>query len=104
MFPSDRTAIAEENRPFDRVAQLTHVPWPMIVDEPLQGVRGDSGGGAPHLRAQVLEEGLGHKRNVLMPLAERRDVYPEDVEAIIEVLPKRLVRYGGCQITVSRSD
>src|SRR5947209_18502818 len=53
--------------------------------------------GPPVLGGVVGEEALGQRLNVLAPLAQRRDVYADDVQAVEEVFaegatPDRVVR------------
>src|SRR5262249_22057202 len=86
MVSSDESPVTEEDGPLDRVAQLADVAGPRIGLQPFPGILRDPCHGAAHALAQLVEEGFGERQDVLSPLAERRNVDLEDVQAVVEVL------------------
>ena len=80
----EQPAGGQHRRALDRVPELAHVAGPAVVRQRGQRRRGDAHrmtqplGGLP---GEVGEQ----RRDVLRPLAERRNVEPDDVEPVVEV-------------------
>ena len=57
---------------FDHVAQLAHIARPVVVYQRLSQRLGDAMARSCHAVGELLEEMFGQQRNVLLPLAQRR--------------------------------
>src|SRR5258705_11321936 len=82
----DEATFAEDRGPLEHVAQLAHVPRPVVSEE--RGLRlfGQARGGKGQRTADVLQEGAGEMREVVLPLAQRRDPEPAHTQALVEAL------------------
>ncbi len=84
--------------------QLAHVARPVVHHEALEGIAGEPGQRPPVLRREAHQEGGRQGRDVAAPQAQRRQVDPEDVEAIEEVLAEAARRHLLPQVVVGRRD
>ena len=88
----------------DEVLQLADVAGPGVVHEHLHGLGRHLGVGPRVLRRVLPEEVLGEHRNLVAPLAQRRQVDRDDVEAEEEVVAELAVGARLRQILVGRGD
>src|SRR6476620_8442468 len=65
------------------VLELTHVTWPAVLLEDVEGLRRERHG-APPDRRKVLDQ----RAHVAAPLAERRDMNVDHAEPIQQVFPE----------------
>ena len=93
----------EHDHALDQIAQLSHVPRPRILGQPLHRVGGNAVELAVVLRRVVADETANEHGDVFGTLAQRREIDAQDVEAIKEIgaeasvvhqLADRLVRRG----------
>src|SRR2546426_2151354 len=82
----DEAAVAEDGRPLQRVAQLANVSRPGAGEQGLMGVTRDARRRPAHGRPNLLQESLGQGKDVLAPLAERRQRDLEDAKPVVKVL------------------
>ena len=59
---------------------------------------------APVAGRVALQEVLGEQRDVVAPVAQRRDRHGDDVQAVVEVLAEAPLAHGGPQILVGGGD
>src|SRR5581483_2508507 len=90
---------AEHHDALDGVLELADVARPVIVDEGAQGLGRDVDG-APVLRVELLEEEVDERRNLVTPLAQRRNADLDDVEPVIEVLAELVGTHGSLEIAI----
>src|SRR5207249_7322499 len=78
----------EHDHRFDEVAQLAHVAGPVGVHQDLERLRGDAVELAVVGGRELRDEAPHQERDVRPPLAQRRQIDVEDVEAVEEVVPE----------------
>src|SRR5437762_222353 len=78
-------SLSEDDGALDRVAELTDVPRPRIVEQDLLGLRRERDHVTRVLRAELLDERPGQRQDVFGALAERWKRDRKDVEAVEEV-------------------
>ena len=66
------------------------------------GLARDARGGAADGRSDLLKEGLGHRQDVLAPVAQRRQADLEDPQSVVEVLAELAAGEGRFEIAVGR--
>ena len=80
-------AVRQRERPLDQVLELADVARPVVALEHLHRVDRDLAQRATSIcSAVLLQEEVDQERDVLAPLAQRRQVDRDDVEAVVEVL------------------
>jgi hypothetical protein len=79
-------ALGDRDRALDRVLQLAHVAGPAVGVEQLQRLGRQRRRRAPLAPRQLGQEVRHQDRHVLAPLAQRRQVHGDDVDAEVEVL------------------
>ena len=84
------------------VSELTHVTWPPVLIEEIQGSRTQMYVWASEALACLAQKKRAQVRDFLAPVPQRRDMNANDVEAMIEVLaefpflhPLLQIRIGG---------
>src|SRR5438046_178305 len=100
---ADHGALGEQDRPLEHVLQLADVARPRVSGEGGQRVVLDPLDVLLQASVVLLPEMLHQQRNVVPPLAQRRQVDGDDVQPIVEVLaepsrrdlPSQVPR-GGC--------
>ena len=80
-----RVAVAQGDRPLHGVLELAHIAWPAVVQQDARDLGRERGRGPAEALGLVGEQTLGEQEHVLAPLAERRQIEAEHVEAIEEV-------------------
>ena len=75
----------EHHHALHEIAQLAHVPRPRILHEHLHRVRRDPVERPVVLRRELLDEPAHEERDVLAPLAQRRQINAEHVQPVVEV-------------------
>ncbi|OLB18888.1 MAG: hypothetical protein AUH12_01385 [Gemmatimonadetes bacterium 13_2_20CM_69_8] len=100
---ADRRSRCENREPLHQVRELAHVPRPAVRGEQLHGA-----GVEPHRSPQApglpRREMLHQRRNVLGPLAQRRDVHRQHVQPEQQVLAELSLLRGLAQVLVGRRD
>ncbi|MBP1637187.1 MAG: hypothetical protein H6Q10_3761 [Acidobacteria bacterium] len=100
----DRLGLPGHHQPLEHVLQLAHVPGPRVLEQGRQRLRGHRARRVRPLAAEVGEEVLDQRRDVLLALAQGRDVQVNDVQAVVEILPERPLRDHLGQVPVGRGD
>src|SRR5688572_28576070 len=86
----DRILLGEQHCPLEHVLELADVPRPLIAEQHVHRFRGEPRNGAPlHGAADGADELLGQRRDLALPLPERRDHQREAVEPIVEIAAER---------------
>ena len=67
-------------------------------------LRRDARTGLPDSRANFFEEEIGERGDVLLVLAQRRNIDGDDVEAVVEVLAEGAFFERGAQVAVGGGD
>ena len=70
----NRRVIAEQHGPFDRIAQFANIPRPIICQDSLHGSRGNIDDIHAHLLVVLADEETHQLRNILSPVAQRRQM------------------------------
>src|SRR5215831_5639087 len=99
---SDELLVATHHRPLDDVAQLTDVAGPRMVAEAHHGRLVDPLDLPSVLLVELCDEGLHEERDVLGPLAQRRERDGEHVDPIVQILPEGLVTHSLGGVAVGR--
>ena len=73
----------------DQVPELADVAGPGSLDQPLHRLGRDAAEGAVVRPGQLADEPADQQRDVLPPLAQRREVDVEHVEPVVQVVPER---------------
>ncbi len=97
-------AVAHEHRALDDVLQLAHVARPVVGREHVDGRRRDAADVLAMLGREALEEMIGKKQHVRLPLTKRRDEDREHVQPVEEVLAERAVRDRLFHVLVRRGN
>ena len=95
---------SEHDHPFDQVLQLTHVAGPVVVQELVRQLRADRRHRLVVLHGVLPQEVLGEDRNLLPPLAQRRQADRDDVQAEVQVLAELSRRDRRFEVAVGRGD
>ena len=86
------------------VLELADVARPVVPLQQLQRLARDAGHRLVHLLGVLREEVLGEQRDVLAPLAQRRQHDRDDVEAVVQVLAEPALGDGLGQVLVGGGD
>ena len=89
---ADLLVLDHDDEPLDDVHQLADVPRPWVVEEGLLGLRAHGLGLLAVFGRVEVQEMVDEERDVLRPLAERRDVHRDDVQLEEEVLAEACPR------------
>ena len=81
-------AAGERAGPFDGIFEFPHVARPVVAHHGAQGLVAQGELGAV-LAAEVVQKMRRQQRNVLAPVAERRQFDAEDVQPVIQIRPER---------------
>src|SRR4051812_3114551 len=87
MFRQNHFATGEQRCPFHRVAQFADVPRPRVMRHAI----GHGGGEASFAFGEFGDESTGERQNVLGSLAQRGDVYFDDVEPVEQILAEAAI-------------
>ena len=100
----DELAVGQDDRAFDDVAHLAHVARPVVLleDPHRRGI--DCRNGLVVALVELGEERLDQQREVVLALAQRRQLDGEDVEAVVEILAQLAVLHGVRGIDVGRGN
>src|SRR5262252_5587105 len=99
---SDELLVATHHRPLDDIAQLADVAGPRVVAEAHHGRLVDPLDLPSVLLVELGDEGLYEERDVLGPLAQRRERDGQHVDPVVQVLPEGLVAHGLGGVAVGR--
>jgi len=95
----DALVFGQNHQPFDEVLHLPDIARPIVAAQDGQGL-GGKGQFAGVFLGNLVEKMDQQARDVLLALAKRRRLQGEDVQAVIEVRPKRTLLGQGGQILV----
>ena len=101
---ADRARAGERDRALDDVFELAHVAGKIVAIERAQGVGRETEHVLAHLAREALDEALDQERDVVAPLAQRRQLEADDVEAVVQVLAELAARDVGFDVAVGRGD
>ena len=87
----ERGAGREDDGALEDVLQLADVARPRVRHQPAQGGRVDPVKPPGDPRRELVEEVLRQERDILRPLAERRELDREDAEPVVQVFAERLL-------------
>src|SRR5207249_21197 len=96
--------VAEDQSPFDHVAQLTHIPRPIPCLKRLQGVGIDGRDALLELAVERLAEVVGEERQVALDLAQGRQGHGGDGDAVVQIGSERTRFHLLLQVAVGRRD
>src|SRR5271165_2333938 len=104
MLGLNDSAVANDHRSLDGVAQLANVARPGVGVELIEHCFTHRADFAAMLFSHLSQQALHQRRDIFLMLAQRRHVDVEDVEAVIKVAAQLAARYGlvgnfigGCQ-------
>ena len=100
----NRVAFGHDVRAADGVLQFAHVARPMIFFQRLDDVGGDGFRLALLFARDFFQKIVHQQRNVVAPLAQRRNVNAHDVEPVKQILAELPRRHGGFQRLVRGGD
>src|SRR5216117_1782938 len=100
----ERPAAGEDHGALDEVRELADVPGPSVSTERVQRLARDDLDAVVHWTPEPLDEVADQGRNVLGPLAERRDMDREHVQAVVEVVAEALFFHHPNEVAVRRGD
>lgn len=89
---------------FQNVFELPDIPWELIVHQQLQHLVGNRRDILSLHRPQPGEEVVDQQRDILLSFRERRKLDLDDVQPIIEVVPKLPRGYKSIDIPMTGGD
>src|SRR5215467_551336 len=98
----DELLVAAHHRPLDDVAELADVAGPRVIAEAHQGRRVHPLDLPSVLLVELGDEGLHEERDVLGPLAQRRERDGQHIDPIVQILPEGLVTHSLGGVAVGR--
>ena len=96
----DRAAFGQHHRALHHVAQLADVAGPLVAAKPLPDAGVDLGRRRAHPVRREIGEPARERLDLRRPLAQRRDLDRDAVEAEVEIAPERALVDRGFQVTV----
>ena len=101
----DLRAVAQRGGALDDVLELAHVAGPVMFRQAGQrlGAEGKRRRVAP-IAGHLLGELPGKQRDVLFSILQRRQVYLDDAESEVQVLPELSCFHHGPQVPIGRRD
>lgn len=87
--------------PLQAILQLSYIPRPVISEQSFHGVVAQSPLVAPR-SGEPFEEIAGKQRNVLSPVAQRRNLQAQHIEPEIKIAAKSALRHGLLEIAIGR--
>ncbi len=94
----------QDQRPLDHVAQLPDVSGPAVGHQVGHDLGEDRGCRPPHGGGDLARESLHQQRDVLRPLAQRRQLHAHHVQTVEEILAEALVGDQGVDVAVGGRD
>src|SRR2546427_6537881 len=94
----------KNDRALDQILELANVPRPAVSRQRLHRLRRNRLDGPVHPARVVLDEMSHEQRDVFRPVAQRRQVDRENVEAIKQVRPKLLLVDERGEVAIRRCD
>ena len=94
----------ERHEPLERVLELAHVARPRVRGEPVHERVGHRERGEPEPLREAPQEVAREDRDVLGPLAQRRDAELHDVEPVVEILAEPARAHELLQVAVGRRE
>src|SRR6185312_13930666 len=82
----DQSFTGHDRRALENVAQLAYVSGPGVVLKTVEGRRMQARDPGAMLLVDGRENGFGNRRNVFLPVTQRRQENVKDVEAVVEIL------------------
>src|SRR6185503_18901082 len=93
-----------DHQPLHLVLELADVAGPVVAHHQLHRLLAEAPDGLADLVGVALEEMIGEDRDVLAPLAERRQPEREDLEPVVEILAEAAPGDLLLQVAVGRGD
>ena len=100
----DLRAGRQHHRALDDVLQLADVARPVVFLQQIQRLGGQLEVGLLVFLAVLLEEVLDQQRDVVLALAQRRQLHGDDVQPVVQVLAELAFVHHVAQIDVGRGD
>src|ERR1019366_2004154 len=94
----------DDDAALEDVAQLAHVARPRVREEERHGLRRHALDRLFELDGELLEEAVHERRNVLLPVAQRRESQRDDVQPVEEILTESPVGDGLQEVPVRGRD
>jgi hypothetical protein len=88
----------------DHILKLQDVAWPVIAQENVACAGRDALNIPVALAGDLSHEVIDKEGNILAPLAKRREMNLDNVEAIVQILSELPVLHGLPQVRVRRSE
>ena len=101
---ADDVVAGQDRRPLDDVFQLAHIARPVVIDQRAHRALGNLGDLLAELGADRLEEVIGQRRDVVLALAQRRDMDREDIDSVKEVVAETAVGDHALEVLIGRGD
>ena len=95
---ADARPVREHDGALDDVLELAHVARPVVLHQQVERLGRELEVRLVVLLAVFLEEVLREQRDVVLPLAQRRQVDVDDVQPVVEVLAEPSVLHHLLQI------
>ncbi len=95
---------AERDRAFDHVLELANVAGISVLLDGARRVGGEAEHVLAHLSGKAPQEALGEERDVLAPLAERREIEPDHVQAVVQILTELAALDFAFHVAVGRGE
>ena len=93
---------AHGHGPLNLIAQLPHVARPPVLGQHVERVRAQLHVGFVEPLRRVAQEERAEVRNLLAPIAQRRDVDADDAEAVVQILAESALGHALLEIGVGR--
>src|SRR5712692_6974459 len=101
---ADLRSRGEHHRPLDHVFQLTHVSGPGVGQQRPQRFRSEMPPRAFIFFRVLLEEELHQHRNIFLALAQGREIYGDDIQAIEKVFAELAIAHKLLEVRVGSGD
>jgi hypothetical protein len=89
----------ERRHRLDAIFQLPHIPGPWIADHYFQRLRREAA-----VRASARQKVIDERRDVFLPLAQRRELNLHDIQPEEEIAPERAFLHFLDEIAIGRGD
>ena len=100
----DLAARREHRESLAQIFELAHVARPRVIAQRTERGRREALAGRARRRGRAREELLGHQRNILAPLAQRRQMQAHDVEPVQQIGAELAARDLRVEILMRRRD
>src|SRR5579871_4176935 len=100
----DKFPVAHDRGSLDHVAQFANIPWPRVVLEHLRDLGIDPADLPAMLGVHIAQQMLHEQRQILLAIAQWRQINVKDVQPKVEVLPKLALRNRLLGILIRRRE